>query len=522
MNASIKYGWSKSGPSSGESNAAQCSKLTYPEQGWLPLIQAFSHSDEQLTDDTHHFNMSHIVSYFVMRSTKDHLPAGDFKSINKLAENLFRCGHVQIIEVTTVSDVCFVRCNCLPEMRKDRVYRVQMGLDKSSYDILNAECGCPAGRGPCGSCKYIGTLAYAFADYFRIKSSPELVTCTDRLQQWNRPRLCKVEPIPVNRIGNHHHELMPTKVRSKGSQMVFDPRPLHLRGGPSHQAIENLRCDLLQIDQSSGLLNLPISSNEKIALDHNYYSKLRSKHPCEENVLCSPDELPIVMGTKTFTAEDVLDSLSLSEEERLELEKKTRNQSADTLWFTARQHRITGSKCGRVILQKEQTEALLRFAIYPKPFLHIPKAIQWGKDNEINACATYVKHMQSNGHQGRHTEKAGFMVHPGKCWLGASPDAWVIDPSVDCLSGIAEFKCPFSMAENTVEEMCNDRSFYCCFINGSPRLKKKTPIFPSSTATTVCYWCEMVRLLCIYFERRVCRACISRSPMAGELCFQIG
>lgn len=156
-------------------------------------------------------------------------------------------------------------------------------------------------------------------------------------------------------------------------------------------------------------------------MDHNYCLKLsRAKHPCEENVVsCSSDELPVI-GTKTVTAEDLLDSLSISEEERLELEIKTRNQSADTLWFTVRQHRITGSKCGRIIMQKEHTEALLRFAIYPKPFLRIPKAIQWGIDNESNACAAYGKYRQSNtGKAGLHTEKAGFVVVRDSTRLGS-------------------------------------------------------------------------------------------------------
>ena len=42
-------------------------------------------------------NKSNIVAYFVSRSVYDGLPAGDFKTINKSAQYLFGCGHVQII-----------------------------------------------------------------------------------------------------------------------------------------------------------------------------------------------------------------------------------------------------------------------------------------------------------------------------------------------------------------------------------------------------------------------------------------
>ena len=34
-----------------------------------------------------------------------------------------------------------VKANCLPEMKKDHVYKVLMSLD-TSWDIVAAECGC--------------------------------------------------------------------------------------------------------------------------------------------------------------------------------------------------------------------------------------------------------------------------------------------------------------------------------------------------------------------------------------------
>ena len=113
------------------------------------------------------------------------------------------------------------------------------------------------------------------------------------------------------------------------------------------------------------------------------------------------------------------------------------------------------------------------------------------------------KYMQSNGHPGLHTEKDGFVVHPEKCWLGASPDAWVIDPSVSCSFGIAEFKCPFSMAKNTV---CNEESFYCSFINGRPRLERNHQYFHQVqlqlyvTGVKWCDFCEYT-LKAVFVER---------------------
>ena len=110
------------------------------------------------------FTNAHVVGYFVSRTADDGLPAGDFKSINASAS---RCGHVQQIQVCRdeTSAVC-VRAKCLPEMRKDSIYLLEMTLIGSSYDVFSARCGYAAGMGPKASCKHIAALCYAnFRDF---------------------------------------------------------------------------------------------------------------------------------------------------------------------------------------------------------------------------------------------------------------------------------------------------------------------------------------------------------------------
>ena len=92
-------------------------------------------------------------------SVCDGLPAGDFKTINKSAENLFVCGHVQNIQVCATDNNLFIKAKCLLEMQKDRVYLLRVVLNVKSFKTF-AECGCPAGLGPQGSCKHIGALSY--------------------------------------------------------------------------------------------------------------------------------------------------------------------------------------------------------------------------------------------------------------------------------------------------------------------------------------------------------------------------
>ena len=79
----------------------------------------------------------------------------------------------------------------------------------------------------------------------------------------------------------------------------------------------------------------------------------------------------VELEEKTTTAEEVLERLNLqTHEERVQLELDTRSQSECERWHEARRVCITGSKFGRVIIQKEKTIPLLRFCLYPKPMIH--------------------------------------------------------------------------------------------------------------------------------------------------------
>ena len=178
-----------------------------------------------------HFNIGHIVAYFVTRSVSDNKAATDLKSINKSAEGLYNCGHVQTIQVKhSIEDECvYIQAKCLPKMRKDKVYLLQMVLKSDEYDIIFAKCGCPAGKAPHGSCKHIAALSFALADFSRLKSLPELQTCTDVLQQWNQPRSRHVQILPVEELGSHRRKLQPSAERTQGSGVIFDPRPEKVR-----------------------------------------------------------------------------------------------------------------------------------------------------------------------------------------------------------------------------------------------------------------------------------------------------
>ena len=162
------------------------------------------------------FNFSQIITYFVTRTISDGLPASDFKFSNVLADNLFKCGHVQNIQVNSTSESLLVKADCLPEMRKDYIYKLMIHLG-SGLNISSAQRGCPAGKEPTASCKHIGALCYAFANFCTCGKLPDFITCTQKLQEWNRPNGKKVQPIPVEDFIDRKHEILGNYVQASTS-----------------------------------------------------------------------------------------------------------------------------------------------------------------------------------------------------------------------------------------------------------------------------------------------------------------
>ena len=458
VKAYIRNGWDKK--IINPDGAAKVSGAYTSEQNdetfngeWIDIKSAYSRAE-----DVPSFTYGNMITYFVTRTVTDGLPANDFKSINKSAKYLFDCGHVQNVQVGNTSSLLYIRANCLPEMRKDHVYRLVMSLQCDSMDVTTATCGCPAGKGPVASCKHVGALCYAFAEFCSSGKLPEFFTDTQKLQRWNQPRARKVEAIPVVELRKRREEILKSG-KVTHNPLNYDPRPASLRF-PTPQLLEPLRINLLEADSEcafSQLLAPPVS----IAMhDHTYCTSDQScLSPVYPNKECvSLRDIQIEAHTfSTFCKND----LNVTEEERKYIEISTRNQSQSSLWYSVRQRRITGSKCGRILNQHEPTPALLSFVLYSKPLSHIPEPIKWGIDHESHANQAYLQYVKSHGKQRLITKKCGFIIHPTLGWLGASPDAFVTDPHSCLPDGIAEFKCPYSKREMTPIDACQDPKFYC-------------------------------------------------------------
>ena len=154
--------------------------------------------------------------------------------------------------------------------------------------------------------------------------------------------------------------IFPPPVRKRS---FWDPRLVHLRKTDAH-AIEQLRCDLLQTGSNCGLLQvLPVST--QVALqDHSYIAQstvTTSRSPTPP-LSESADIATIHCFTSAYNVDD-LDSVKLSlivsTEERESIMQATVGQAKSGVWHQQRAKRITGSKAGKILLQKKKTVSLL-------------------------------------------------------------------------------------------------------------------------------------------------------------------
>ena len=193
--------------------------------------------------------------------------------------------------------------------------------------------GGPAGKGPHASCKHVAALCYALEEYSRFRQLPDFLTCTDKLQEWNRLRPKNLDIISVANLSSRRQEILKKKGKENSpSPSCYDPRPPEYRQ-VSLEAVEKLRCDLLSLNQPCAFLDILFPSVDKVMHDHSY-----SLPPAAEDSINRVDNIPsIVSGSDlpdfsmdeefSTLCSDVKAALNVTLCERARIEVSTQNQS---------------------------------------------------------------------------------------------------------------------------------------------------------------------------------------------------
>ena len=431
------------------------------------------------------FTIGNITTYFVSRIASDGKKANDYKNLNSRAYALYKAGHIQSIMVLHMNNLYYVKCACLPEMKKDIVYRIELVLDRSG-DIMGAGCGCPAGGKPYGSCKHISALCYALEEYSRIKEIRQPDACTSRLQEWNQPRKRRLDSREVEEIAFVKEEYGKNK-RHSGT-MVFDPRPIELQC-TSPGEVSALRNSLADVGKDIAFLHLlslpaPIpsrSGNQKHTIQgHVVYMymyplclgdiplPLTPIAHCErESALLASQPQPPCLQQISKACEKFLRSLSYSPEQARAVERATIKQRDCKRWHEERKFRITASNFGLISKRQRNHLSLTKQLLYKgSTGLSVP-SLMWGQQHEADALEVYK---QSLGEEFS-MERGGIFISLDHGFLGASPDALVKDRDGITVK-LVEVKCPYKARQTTVCDMCRDGSFYCSLdSNSQPKLK---------------------------------------------------
>ena len=185
-------------------------------------------------------------------------------------------------------------------------------------------------------------------------------------------------------------------------------------------------------------------------------------------------------------------SLQLSEQDCAKIEKRTRGQSKNDMWFEARNGRITSSMFGSIYKQKVSTlpDNLLKSVLGYSDFTS--RSVQWGSSHEAAARRVYAKQIQKK-HPKLRTYSVGLIVSPNFPHLGCSPDGYLECEHCDDKNGVLEIKCPYKWRFLTPYEAANDKSFFCELKDDKVVLKRSHSYFyqvQGQMAISGRNWCD--------------------------------
>lgn len=413
------------------------------------------------------FNMAHITNYFITRLACDGKAAMDFRHLNSKAFPLYKDGHVQRIKANFDQNKYTYKSVCLPEMKKDTIYNIQMSTDINSGDILSASCGCPAGLGPLGSCKHIAGMCYALEEFFRLHDN---LACTSKLQQWNHPRKRKLDSEMMEEIKFVKHEH--GKVKREIKCHAYDPRPNDLQRTTAEE-VSQFKSELSELKRSCAFLHILHSDDITHPSPVQVVCKLLPPIPrsLREKVLFTMRgmEHPLCLKQVAALGKGYLDKLTHDQDDIRALEVATRSQSTSKRWYEEHFTRLSASNFGEIIKSKKPVNMCAK-KLQPFKSQFSSGAIQWGKENEVKAREQYSSQLT----QGLAVYDSGFHLSQHHGFLGASPDGIIYDTESDSTIGIIEIKCPYSIRDITVAEASMKSSFYCCIDeNNEIHLKKR-------------------------------------------------
>lgn len=371
-----------------------------------------------------------------------------------------------------------VKSSVHASMKKTQ-YDVYVHLHQETGKVSLASCSCKAGLGGC--CKHVAALLFQLLDLIQLEATevPDDLTCTQLLQQWHVPRTEEMKTAVL--FDNVKFSKATAQKTKKTNYEYSNPAPSYAKQVKVSD-INKLKDGLNKAGTCKYFEGL-LESNNCQPWDYNdFMDGLPSKKQfteadlkasqlfnveIRETILQDIKPCNFTDSTKYVPSPAVVpfvkEKLYVTKEELNNIEMNTRGQAESSLWFEERRKRLTASNFGSVINRREK--------IFPKSILskqfkkgssanNSPAPCVWGKNNEQTAISKYVDKVNREGKSINACTQCGFLVNPETPWLGASPDCFLFDPCECKPCGVGEVKCPFSKMDMSIEEACNDSSFF--------------------------------------------------------------
>ena len=344
--------------------------------------------------------MEGIEGFFVSRQLADALPNHDLKAIQK-GKDLLESNTVLACSMNVKPSHVFFTGMTAAAMKTKVSYNYRLVVSTEG-DLVNADCECPAGKGPSASCKHVACVALMLKSFVSDGTMTLSKSCTEMLRSFHKPR--------------KSHKGSPVKGESLpcgSTDRLKDPRenPLH-----KNQAnfSDNVRNMMINYKAATGVSlsyltsATPGRADMKEAVhDHNYLQR-------------------------PFTEYWVMHQNEVTEEEAAQLERATRKQFLSTAWKEARRTRITASNFGTVCKVTERRDLdKLCATLYEDSHFRAPST-EHGIKHEPIARKKLEEQLNIT------VEVTGLFVHSSHPHLAATPDGLI---GKDC---IVEIKCPYS------------------------------------------------------------------------------
>lgn len=155
-----------------------------------------------------------------------------------------------------------------------------------------------------------------------------------------------------------------------------------------------------------------------------------------------------------------------------EVEKQTRGQADNDIWFQQRKGRITASVSSSVLrckIEKLNATNYIYKQVMGTSVSFKTNATEYGKNMEKVAIRLYIDNIKSQHKKFVYSE-CGLFISKDAPYIAASPDGKI---QCDCCgTGLVEVKCSFTHQNKTPLEVSNESNYFLYNDNGTVRLKK--------------------------------------------------